>query len=112
MCSGAAQSGKPWPRFTAPYFTASRLISRMTDSVNDAALVDIRLFEIFGWIMLFHRNRSDAPRAISTRFRRSFQALQTAGPSRAPHAPFESRRRAPADRPLDVVRPRPEFRDR
>jgi hypothetical protein len=34
---GAGQSGKPWPKLTAPYLTASRLISRMTDSVKDKA---------------------------------------------------------------------------
>src|SRR4051812_10071056 len=48
MSSGAAQSGKPWPRLTAPYFTASRLISRITDSVNDAAFWEMCDFENFG----------------------------------------------------------------
>ena len=32
--SGAPKSGKPWARFTAPWRNASRVISRMTDSVN------------------------------------------------------------------------------
>ena len=39
---GAAKSGKPWARLTAPASTASRFISRMTDSVNDSALALIR----------------------------------------------------------------------
>src|SRR5688500_8725237 len=51
MSSGAGQSGNPCPRFTAPYFAASRLISRMTDSVNDAALCEIRCFETLGWVI-------------------------------------------------------------
>src|SRR6266849_1518884 len=32
ISSGAGKSGKPWARFTAWYFTASRDISRITDS--------------------------------------------------------------------------------
>src|SRR6266536_601311 len=32
--SGASKSGKPWARLTAPCSSASRVISRMTDSVN------------------------------------------------------------------------------
>src|SRR5690349_10237743 len=35
---GQAKSGNPWARLTAPAATASRFISRMTDSVNDSAL--------------------------------------------------------------------------
>ena len=35
---GQAKSGKPWARLTAPASTASRFISRMTDSVKLAAL--------------------------------------------------------------------------
>src|SRR2546421_5513473 len=40
--SGAAKSGKPCERLTAPYFIASRVISRMTDSVNWLALRETR----------------------------------------------------------------------
>src|SRR5689334_3997630 len=40
MSSGAAKSGKPCDRLTAPYFSASRVISRITDSVNRLALRD------------------------------------------------------------------------
>src|SRR5690349_20009713 len=39
---GQAKSGKPWARLTAPAATASRFISRMTDSVNYSALRLIR----------------------------------------------------------------------
>jgi hypothetical protein len=39
---GAGKSGKPCARLTAPASTASRFISRMTDSVNEAALRLIR----------------------------------------------------------------------
>src|SRR5256885_1644378 len=42
MSSGAAKSGKPCERLTAPYFIASRVISRMTDSVNWLALRETR----------------------------------------------------------------------
>src|ERR1700731_324912 len=34
--TGAAKSGKPWARFTAPWRMASRVISRITDSVKRA----------------------------------------------------------------------------
>src|ERR1051325_11437092 len=37
MSSGAGKSGKPCERLTAPYFRASRVISRMTDSVKRLA---------------------------------------------------------------------------
>src|SRR5438067_13703125 len=40
--SGAAKSGNPCDRLTAPYFIASRVISRMTDSVNWLALRETR----------------------------------------------------------------------
>ena len=43
MSSGAAKSGKPCERLTAPYFIASRVISRMTDSVNWLALRETRV---------------------------------------------------------------------
>src|SRR5262245_60802141 len=39
---GAGKSGKPWARLTAPASTASRFISRMTDSVKLSALRLIR----------------------------------------------------------------------
>src|SRR5262245_64432970 len=38
VSAGAGKSGKPWARLTAPAATASRFISRMTDSVNRSAL--------------------------------------------------------------------------
>src|SRR5215212_4009177 len=37
MSAGAGKSGKPCERLTAPCFRASRVISRMTDSVNRLA---------------------------------------------------------------------------
>src|SRR5258708_39098775 len=40
--SGAAKSGNPCERLTAPYFIASRVISRITDSVNWLALRETR----------------------------------------------------------------------
>src|SRR5207342_3514004 len=43
---GHGKSGNPWARLTAPCCTASRFISRMTDSVKLAALAEIR-----GWLM-------------------------------------------------------------
>src|SRR5437762_10798107 len=42
MSSGAAKSGKPCERLTAPYFIASRVISRITDSVNRPAFRETR----------------------------------------------------------------------
>src|SRR6266536_1953852 len=52
MSSGAAKSGKPCERFTAPCLSASRVISRMTDSVKRLALCEIcRCFEIAGVVM-------------------------------------------------------------
>src|SRR3954469_14964730 len=39
---GHAKSGKPWARLTAPCSSARRVISRMTDSVKLAALLDTR----------------------------------------------------------------------
>ena len=39
---GQAKSGKPWARLTAPAATASRFISRMTDSVKPSAFAEIR----------------------------------------------------------------------
>src|ERR1700747_2888526 len=44
--AGAAKSGKPCERFTAPCFIASRVISRITDSVNCSALAEIMRREI------------------------------------------------------------------
>ena len=38
---GHGKSGKPWARLTAPAATASRFISRMTDSVKRSALAEI-----------------------------------------------------------------------
>src|SRR6185369_6899198 len=52
MSSGAEKSGKPCERFTAPCFSASRVISRITDSVNELALRDTwRCFEVDGLVM-------------------------------------------------------------
>ena len=39
---GLSKSGKPWARLTAPASTASRFISRMTDSVKLADLAEMR----------------------------------------------------------------------
>src|SRR6266481_2844496 len=44
--AGAAKSGKPCERLTAPCFIARRVISRMTDSVNCSALAEIIRREI------------------------------------------------------------------
>src|SRR5437868_13311699 len=44
MSGGAEKSGKPCDRFTAPCFSASRVISRITDSVNKLAFRDTYLF--------------------------------------------------------------------
>ena len=48
--AGAAKSGKPCARFTAPLATASRVISRITDSVKDDALRDVPLIGRVGGI--------------------------------------------------------------
>src|ERR1700741_1786822 len=42
ISAGAAKSGNPCERFTALYCRARRVISRITDSVNCAALVERR----------------------------------------------------------------------
>ncbi len=39
--SGAAKSGNPWPRLIAPWSSARRVISRITDSVNEPAFAEI-----------------------------------------------------------------------
>src|SRR6478672_5935936 len=41
ISAGAGKSGKPWARLTAPCATASRVISRITDSVNVSALAEV-----------------------------------------------------------------------
>src|SRR3990172_2389830 len=46
--SGAAKSGKPCARLTAPCAWASRVISRITDSVKQAALRDARARRTIG----------------------------------------------------------------
>src|SRR5438094_4739054 len=46
ISAGAAKSGNPCERFTALCFIASRVISRMTDSVNCSALAEIMRREI------------------------------------------------------------------
>src|SRR5881394_3292784 len=47
ISSGAAKSGNPWDRFTAPCFKARRIISRITDSVNCSAFAESMRREIF-----------------------------------------------------------------
>src|SRR5438552_13574177 len=49
MASGAGKSGKPCERLTAWWRCASRVISRMTDSVNCAALTEPRAFRTRGF---------------------------------------------------------------
>src|SRR6266851_1809544 len=46
ISSGAAKSGKPCERLTAPCFKARRVISRMTDSVNCPAFAESMRREI------------------------------------------------------------------
>src|SRR3981189_3458672 len=46
ISSGAAKSGNPWDRLTAPCFKARRVISRMTDSVNCSAFAESMRREI------------------------------------------------------------------
>src|SRR2546425_6702083 len=53
MSSGAAKSGKPCERFTAPYFIASRVISRITDSVNRLALRETRCVTEGAGVVIF-----------------------------------------------------------
>src|SRR6185503_8589777 len=49
-----AKSGKPCERFTAPCLSASRVISRITDSVKRLALRDTcRLLELAGVVITF-----------------------------------------------------------
>src|SRR5262245_5812876 len=49
MSSGAGKSGKPCERLTAPWASAWRLMSRMTDSVKLEALAETRFFINDGW---------------------------------------------------------------
>src|SRR5258706_9479546 len=46
ISSGAAKSGNPWDRLTAPCCKAKRVISRMTDSVNCSAFAESMRREI------------------------------------------------------------------
>src|ERR1043166_3790198 len=48
MSSGAGKSGKPCERLTAPYLIASRVISRMTDSLKREALREMRDIDCAG----------------------------------------------------------------
>src|SRR5688572_22427848 len=76
MSAGAGQSGKPWPRFTAPYFAASRLISRMTDSVKLADFREMRFLDILGCMYrdgILTRNVS--PKAANHRSLRTHRML-------------------------------------
>jgi hypothetical protein len=43
--SGAGKSGKPCDKLIAPCATESRVISRITDSVNDDALREGRILD-------------------------------------------------------------------
>src|SRR5262245_54883376 len=52
MSAGAEKSGKPCDKLTAPCFNASRVISRITDSVNKLALRDTwRLLVVIGVVI-------------------------------------------------------------
>src|SRR6266852_4330121 len=46
ISSGAAKSGNPWDRLTAPCCKARRVISRITDSVNCSAFAESMRREI------------------------------------------------------------------
>jgi hypothetical protein len=45
---GQAKSGKPWARLTASWIAAWRVISRITDSVNEAARAETRARSVIG----------------------------------------------------------------
>src|SRR5258708_35830819 len=64
--AGAAKSGKPCERLTAPCFMARRVISRMTDSVNCSAFAEIMRREICAifdsGLLIFLRQASGFPR--------------------------------------------------
>src|SRR4029453_2300340 len=49
---GAGKSGKPCERLIAPCATESRVISRITDSVNEDALREGRIFDIRAMIVV------------------------------------------------------------
>src|SRR5678815_295590 len=51
ISSGAAKSGKPCDRLTALYFSDSRVISRITDSVNDFAFFETRRLSVAGVVI-------------------------------------------------------------
>src|SRR5258708_39412470 len=63
--AGAAKSGKPCERLTAPCFMARRVISRMTDSVNCSAFAEIMRREICAifdsGLLIFLRHASGFP---------------------------------------------------
>src|ERR1051325_5807855 len=62
MSSGAEKSGKPCDRLTAPCFSASRVISRITDSVNELALRDTcRLLDGVGVVMGYRKVTQSKP---------------------------------------------------
>src|SRR5687767_2510805 len=58
--AGAAKSGKPWARLTASCAMARRVISRMTDSVKEAALREISLIGL-SWQCCGAGQGSDQP---------------------------------------------------
>src|SRR5215831_5393541 len=72
MSFGAAKSGKPCDKFTALYFIASRVISRITDSVNWSALAEIMRREISAIVdsgeLIFLRGTYRAGSAAAARF--------------------------------------------
>src|SRR5262249_16627517 len=72
MSPGAAKSGKPCDRFTASYFIASRVISRITDSVNCSALAEIMRREVSALMdsgeLIFLRRTYRAGSAAAARF--------------------------------------------
>src|SRR3712207_885941 len=65
--AGAGKSGKPCERLTAPWRMASRVISRMTDSVKRAAFCDTRLFvEAAGLVIVnLTASRANYPQATA-----------------------------------------------
>src|SRR5262249_28728038 len=58
--SGAAKSGKPCDRLIALCSIARRVISRITDSVNCAALDEMGLLNIFNYLRCDHARNGSA----------------------------------------------------
>src|SRR5580698_9505027 len=71
ISAGAGKSGKPCERLTAPCLRASRVISRMTDSVNCAALAEsCGLVFAAGWGCAGFIRLSSVDSAINVRIAR------------------------------------------